>query len=64
MRYFTSREFHLGRRAVDALVADGRRLARQLPARDQQELEETITEAQMLTEQLATLKAKGKVCDV
>lgn len=49
-----------GRRAVDALVADGRRLARQIPASEQQEVEETITEAQMLTEQLATLKAKGK----
>ena len=57
--YFTI--FYSGRRAVDALIADGRRLARQLPPGEQQELEETITEVQMLTEQLATLKAKGKV---
>jgi len=50
----------IGRRAVDALLADGKRLAKHLPPNEQKELLETISEVDSLTKQLATLKANGK----
>lgn len=51
----------LGRRAIDALLADGRRLAEQLTGPEKQELLDTIDNVDKLTKRLAELKAQGKV---
>ncbi|XP_057297715.1 vinculin-like [Hydractinia symbiolongicarpus] len=50
----------VGRRAIDALLADGRRLAEQLSGPEKQELLDTIDNVDKLTKRLAELKAQGK----
>lgn len=50
----------VGKRAVDALLADGRRLAEQLSGPEKQELLDTIANIERLTKQLNDLKAQGK----
>ena len=54
-------EILTGRRAIEALLADGKRLAEQLSGPENQELLDTIDNIERLTKQLADLKAQGKV---
>jgi len=50
-----------GRKAIDALLADGRRLAEQLSGAEKQELLDTMANIERLTKQLDDLKRAGKV---
>lgn len=55
-----SAENVIGRRAIDALITDGKRLVRHLPPDQQRELVETINDVEGCTKRLAQLKANGK----
>lgn len=50
----------VGRRAIDALVADGKRLAEQLTGAERKDLLDTIANIERLTKQLDDLKKAGK----
>lgn len=50
----------VGRRAIDALLADGRRLAENLTGPEKQELMDTMSNIDRLAKQLENLKRQGK----
>lgn len=51
----------VGKRAIEALLADGRRLAESMSGPEKQELLDTIANIERLTKQLEDLKKAGKV---
>lgn len=51
----------IGKRAIEALLADGKRLAESMSGAERQELLKTIGNIERLTKQLEDLKRAGKV---